>query len=95
MPCCMKGESSFDIRYRLEFWGTLDLKRLTETAFNFALSRGLNSLHFCKFHNLDELSFCLFVIWCLIQMFFRRTPLVSCCTEWGLKESVSGTNFVI
>ena len=51
MPCCMKEESSFEIRYRLEVWGTLDLKRLTATMFNFALSRGLNSLlFFCKFH---------------------------------------------
>ena len=46
MPCCMKGESSFEIGYRLEVWETLDLKRLTTTVFNFALSRGLNSLLF-------------------------------------------------
>ena len=46
MPCCMKGESSFEIGYRHEVWGTLDLKRLTTTVFNFALSRGLNSLLF-------------------------------------------------
>ena len=93
MPCCMKGESSFEIRYRLEVSGTLDLKRLTATVFNFALSRGLNSAFFVNFINV--FSFCLFVIWCSVQRFFRRTSLVPCCTEWGSKESVSGTNFVI
>ena len=94
MPCCMKGESSFEIRYRLEVWGTLDLKRLTATVFNFALSRGLNSLLF--FVNfINEFSFCLFVMWCSVQRFFRRTSLVPCSTELGSKESVSGTNFVI
>ena len=94
MPCCMKGESSFEIRYRLEVWGTLDLKRLTATVFNFVLSRGLNSLLF--FVNfINEFSFYLFVMWCSVQRFFRRTSLVPCCTELGSKESVSGTNFVI
>ena len=74
MPCCMKGESSFEIRYRLEVWGTLDLKRLTATVFNFVLSRGLNSLLF--FVNfINEFSFCLFVMWCSVQRFFRRTSL--------------------
>ena len=74
MPCCMKGESSFEIGYRLEVWGTLDLKRLTTTVFNFALSRGLNSLLF--FVNfINEFSFCLFVMWCSVQRFLEEHHL--------------------